>query len=99
MPRAMVVMRRLKGLKFFLNIVNSGIPLYIGIKRKNELLGMFLLNAIDQCFNIELIGANTIQWGNNAAKHMIGAVKLLGALNGDDIPDGFHDANGFLFTH
>ena len=58
----MVVMRRLNRLKLFLNIINGGIALYIGVKGKNEFLGMFFLNAIDQCFNIELVGANAIQW-------------------------------------
>ena len=39
------------------------------------------------------------KWRNDTTQHMVSAIELLGAFDGDHITDIFHHANHFLFSH
>src|SRR5688572_13581389 len=86
-------------LELFLNIVNSGIALYVWIQCKNDLFGFFFLHTMNKRVNSELVRTHTVKWGDDTAQHMISTAKLLGAFNGNNIADILDHANSFLLAH
>ncbi len=54
-------------LYFFLNIKNSSVALDGWTKRKNNFLHLVFLKAVKERFNFQLIGAYTIERGNNTS--------------------------------
>jgi len=80
----------------FLDIINGGIPLYVGVEREQQFGGPFFFHALQERFDMELCGPDAIQRGNDTAQYVVGAVVLLGAFDGDHIPDILHYADQVL---
>jgi hypothetical protein len=88
-----------EGLDLFLDVIDSGVALDVGIEREDQFGCRFFLDAVHQRLDRQLIGADAVQRGNDAAEYMVQSVVLLGALNGDHIADGFHYADKILAAH
>lgn len=85
--------------QFLLYVVNGGIALNVGVECKNHFGNTPCLYTADECFYLQLIGANAIERRNNATQHMVSAVVLLRTLNSHHIANAFYHAYQFLLAH
>lgn len=86
------------GRKLLLNKINGCVPLDGGVKCKDQFLYIFLVDAVDQGIDIQLIRTYAIEGRNDSPKHVVGAIKLLGAFNGDHITYILHNTDQFLLA-
>ena len=73
-------------------------PWILGLS-EDDLLRFFRRYPADQLFDVELFGADAVQRRNDAAQYMVHAVILLGAFDGDHVPDIFDHAYGIVTAH
>ncbi len=85
-------------LKLFLDIIDRCIALNRRVQRKDQLLRLLLADTVDQRLYIQLLGADAVKRGNDPAQNVIGAVELLSAFDGDDLPKALHHTDDLLFT-
>lgn len=83
-------------LEFPSDIINGGISLDIRIEGENQFLDIPFRYPRHQGFDMQLIGANAIQRRNDASQNMVHPMELLGAFDGNYIPDVFHHTNQLL---
>lgn len=72
------------------DVINSGIALNIGVEGKDDFLHAILGHALDQRFDVQLVWAHAVEWGDDATEHMVFSIELLGAFNRDNVADVFH---------
>ena len=74
-------------------------PWIFGLRAKMISVTAFFLNPVHQGLDRKLIRTDAIERRDNAAQYMVGSAELLGAFNGNHIPDGFHHADHILPAH
>jgi len=71
----------------FLDVVDGGVALDGGTEGEDEFLDAAVVDALQQVLDVELLRADAVERRDDAAEYVVGAVVLLGALDGDDIAD------------
>src|SRR5690606_40051236 len=79
-------------LQLFGKVIDSGISFNGGAQAHDHLAHLLLLHPFPQGMNVQLIRANAVNGGDDAAQHMVYAVVLLGVLNGHYIAYVLHYA-------
>jgi hypothetical protein len=75
-----------------LQIERSGIPLYGGIKGKDEFAGSFFLNAACEFSDGKIPGAYAFEGGNKAAEYMEEAAVFTGFFDDPQILSPLYNA-------
>ena len=87
------------GLQLFVEVVGGGVAFHGGGERKDDLFdgcGYALLYTLQEGGDVEVADADAIDWGDDAAKHVVEATVLLCVFDGHDVLDVFHHADDAL---
>ncbi len=84
--------------EFFLYIIDSSVALDIGAEGEDQFFCLFFCYAVQEGFDVQLIRAYAIQWGDDTAEYMVHTVKLLGGFDGHYLSERFHYADEGLFS-
>jgi hypothetical protein len=84
---------QLQRLQQFGEVHGGDFTLVIGIRCKYNFFDAFWLDANEQFTNLQLIGPDAIDGADSAKQHVVAALEIPGAFDGDDIASLLHHAH------
>ena len=79
-------------------IHGGGLTLHVGVGRHDDLLDLALVHTSEKLLDLELIGSDAIEGGQNAVENVVRSTVLLDLLHRHDGLGVRHDANDALVT-